>query len=66
MKKELDFSKAERGKFYRPGTKLVLPVYLDAEVQAFVQDIAAKRKIDLSTTVNKILRKDMQLAQAMR
>jgi hypothetical protein len=34
MKKESDFSKAERGKFYRPGARLNLPVYLDPDVQA--------------------------------
>jgi len=28
MKKEYDFSKAERGRFYRPNAKLNLPVYL--------------------------------------
>lgn len=32
MKDEYDFSKGERGKFYRPGLKLQLPVYLHDEV----------------------------------
>ena len=30
MKNELDFSKAERGKFHNPGTKLALPSCADA------------------------------------
>ncbi|MBM4038835.1 MAG: hypothetical protein FJ290_10000 [Planctomycetes bacterium] len=66
MKNHYDFSKAERGKFYRPGTKLNLPVYLDEEVLAFVTQIARKRKTDLSTVVNQILRTDMQLAETFR
>ena len=40
MKKEYEFSKAERGKFYRPDIKLNLPVYLDDEAFAFVDTIA--------------------------
>jgi len=66
MKKEYDFSKGERGKFYHPGAKLNLPVYLDEEVLAFAQDVARRRKTDLSTAVNRILRNDMQLAKTIR
>ncbi|MBI2566593.1 MAG: hypothetical protein HYV63_06135 [Candidatus Schekmanbacteria bacterium] len=66
MRSEYDFSKAERGKFYRPDMKLNLPVYLDEEVQAFIQDIAEKKKTDLSSVVNQLLRSDMQLAEAMK
>ena len=66
MRSEYDFSKAERGKFYRPDMKLNLPVYLDEEVQAFVQAIAEKKKTDLSSVVNQLLRSDMQLAEAMK
>lgn len=32
MKDEYDFSKGERGKFYRPEAELNLPMYLDADV----------------------------------
>ena len=66
MKGERDFSKAERGKFYRPDAKLNLPVYLDDEVLSFVEGIARKRKTDLSSVVNRILRTDMQLAETVR
>jgi hypothetical protein len=30
---EIDFSQGVRGRFYRPNTKLSLPVYLDEEVR---------------------------------
>lgn len=66
MKKQYDFSQAERGKFYRPDAKLNLPVYLDQEVLAFVQGIAGKREADLSAVVNQLIRSDMQLAEAMK
>ncbi len=66
MKKEYDFSKAERGKFYRPDTELNLPVYLDEDVLAFVQGIAEKRDTDPSSVVSQLLRGDMLLAEAMK
>jgi len=66
MKKEYDFSKGERGKFYRPNASLNLPVYLDEEVLAFVQRIARRRKTDLSSVVNQLLRSDMQVAEVLK
>jgi hypothetical protein len=66
MKKQYDFPRAERGKFYRADARLNLPVYLDEEVPAFVQGIAEKRHADLSAVVNQLLRSDMQLAETLR
>jgi len=66
MKKEYDFTKGVRGKFYRPRLKLNLPVYLDEEVLSFVQSIARKRKADLSSVVNQLLRSDMELAKTIK
>jgi len=34
MKRDYDFSKGERGKFYRKNAEIRLPIYLDAKVQA--------------------------------
>ena len=66
MQDEYDFSKAERGKFYRPNATLSLPVYLDEEILAFVQGIAEKRDTDVSTVVNELIRSDMQLAEIVK
>ena len=66
MKKQYDFSKAERGKFDRSRAKLNLPVYLDDEVLRFVEGIARKRKTDLSSVVNRLLRTDMELAETVK
>jgi len=66
MKREYDFSKGVRGRFYRRRAKLNLPVYLDEEVFLFVQDIASKRKADASTVVNQLLRGNMELARTIK
>jgi len=65
MRNEYDFSKGERGKFYRPDMKLNIPVYLDEEVSAFVEKIASKKGIDRSSVVNELLRSDIKIAQAI-
>ncbi len=65
MKKEYDFSKAERGKFYSKDIAINLPVYLDDEVQTFIAGIAEKKHLDLTQVVNNLLRSDIGLAHAM-
>lgn len=66
MKKEYDFSKAERGKFYRRNLRLSLPIYLDEDVADFVQQLARKKKVDAQTAVNSILRTNKQLIQSIQ
>jgi hypothetical protein len=65
MKPEYDFSKGQRGKFYRQDMKLHIPIYLDDEVSAFVEKIAARKGIDRASVVNDLLRGDIRLAEAM-
>jgi hypothetical protein len=65
MRKEYDFSKGERGKFYRPDLKLNIPIYLDEEVSAFVEKIAAKKGLDRSSVVNDLLRCDIKTSDAV-
>ncbi len=62
MKEEYDFSKGERGKFSRPDASLNLPIYLESETLAFVEDLAAKKKVDMSKVVNDLIRTDMEIA----
>lgn len=63
---EIDFSQGERGKFFRPGTALNLPVYLDAEVQTYLSERARARGIEVSQLVNELLRKDIELIETTR
>ena len=66
MKKEYDFSKGVRGKFYRPNARLNLPVYLDSAVMRFVQKIAKEKGADVATVVNDLLKSDMRLAEVLK
>ena len=52
MRKEYDFSKGEKGEFYRPDMKLNILIYLDEDVSGFVEKIASKKRIDRSSVVN--------------
>ena len=65
MRKEYDFSKGERGKFYRPDIKMNIPIYLDEDVSIFIEKIASKKGIDRSSLVNELLRRDIEIAEAM-
>lgn len=46
MKKEYDFSKGERGKFYNTEANLNIPVYLEPEAQTFFIESAKKKKVN--------------------
>jgi hypothetical protein len=65
MREEYDFSKGERGKFFRQDMKLNVPIYLDDEVSAFVEKIALKKGVDRSSVVNELLKSDMKIAEVM-
>ncbi|MBD3241704.1 MAG: hypothetical protein GF331_14025 [Chitinivibrionales bacterium] len=65
MKREYDFSKADQGKFYRRKAKLNLPVYLDDDNMALVQQLARKRKADVNAVVNDMIRGDKEITKAL-
>jgi hypothetical protein len=60
MKPEYDFSKAERSKFIRPNAELRLPIYLNADVQAYLAERAARKGIPLGEMVNTLLKQGIQ------
>ena len=66
MKEEYDFSKGVRGKFYRPDARLNLPVYLDDDIAEFVQEYARRKKVDVQTIVNEMLRRNKEMLQALQ
>jgi hypothetical protein len=41
MKRNYDFSKGERGKFYRPDAELTIPIYLEPDVAKVFRSSAA-------------------------
>ena len=65
MKKEYDFSKAEQGKFYCKPECMKIPGYLESSLESFYSERARKRKIDIGTLINTVLRKEMDLAREL-
>ena len=61
MKEEYDFTKADRGQFYRDGAKLRLPIYLDAKLQSQVEGLASRSGRDFQDVVNRIVDKEVRL-----
>ena len=61
MKKEYDFSKAERGKFYRKGADVRLPIYLGTRLQKQVEGLATRTGRDMGELVNHIVETEMRL-----
>lgn len=66
MKREYDFSKGERGKFYKPGAVFKLPVYLDEEVQTYLAKKAEPKGVELSELINKLLKKETEIIEAVK
>ena len=60
MKEEYDFSRGERGKFHRQDAVFNLPVYLDEDNRAFVEEVAQRKNRDISTVVNELIRSDRE------
>jgi hypothetical protein len=65
MKKEYDFSKGERGKFYGAKAQLELPVYLEPDVAAFLNKVASQKGVEVETLVNDWIRKDIALIETV-
>lgn len=65
MKDQYDFSNGVRGKFYQPGAVFKLPVYLDEHVQGYLSAKADAKGIDLSDLVNDLLKREIEMIQAV-
>jgi hypothetical protein len=66
MPAEIDFSGGVRGKFYRPDATLRLPVYLDADVQAYLVALAARKGVPLSELTNDLLKKEIAILEVAK
>ncbi len=65
MRREYDFSKAVRGKFYKKDAQLRMPVYLDAALQKKLAGIADKKNKAISDLVNEVLKRDVELIEEL-
>ena len=63
MRREYDFSKGVRGKFYRKGAVLRLPIYLDAKLQEQLERLAQKKGKDVGEMVNQLVRKEVEVIE---
>jgi predicted HicB family RNase H-like nuclease len=63
MEAEYDFSNAKRGKFYRPGATLRLPVYLNEKLQSYLAAAAERKGISLTDLVNNLLSKEIEIVE---
>jgi hypothetical protein len=66
LDREIDFSKGVRGKFYRPGMKLRIPVYLEETLLGSLAEIAERRGVNLDDLVSDLLRRDLAMVEALR
>lgn len=64
MKDEYDFSKAERGKFFRPGAALRTSVHLEPQVMEYLAVRAEAKGVTIDQLVNDLLQKDIELIKA--
>jgi len=56
----INFSKGVRGKFYRKGAQLRLPIYLDAKLQRQLERLARKKGKEIGEMVNQLVKKEVQ------
>ena len=66
MKAEYDFSKGERGKFYHADAEFSFPIYLEPDVDAYLNELADERDEDVQDLVNEWLRVNIRLVQTVR
>ena len=66
MKSEYDFSKGERGKFFKANAELRLPIYLDADIQRYLTERAADKGVPLGEMVNGLLKREIQIIESVK
>ena len=64
MQPEYDFSKGERGRFYRENASLSIPVYLDPDVDKFIRELADRTGQDAEELINEWLRNSIRLIES--
>ena len=66
MKKEYDFSKGEKGKFYNPNAEFYIPIYLDREILEVLEKVALRKNLEISSVVNQFLRKEIEILKYLK
>jgi hypothetical protein len=64
---EIDFSEGVRGLHHIPiGAKVLMPVSIERDVWQYFSDKAEKRGVDLSELVTEVLKRDIEINDALR
>lgn len=66
MKAEYDFTKGERGKFFRQDAEMRLPIYLEAAVQRYLEELAADKGVPLGEMVNGLLKHEIEMIESVK
>lgn len=66
LDREINFEGAVRGKFYRPGMAIHMPVYLEEEVLNALTGIAQRKGVLVDELINDVLKRDLANAEALR
>lgn len=65
MKKEYDFSKGEKGKFYHRDAELYLPIYIEPCMMDVLRKFSKKKGVDVTTIVNEWIKKDISIVETI-
>lgn len=65
MKREYDFSNAVRGKFFRKGAELNLPIYVGASMHRRLERLAKRKGQPVTDLVNQLLKRDLELLESL-
>ncbi|MBN2209636.1 MAG: hypothetical protein JW759_10130 [Candidatus Coatesbacteria bacterium] len=65
MKREYDFSKGERRKFYRPDTELYVPIYIEPDIMDVLRELSKRKGIEVATIVNEWIKKDISIVETI-
>lgn len=64
---EIDFSKGVRGVHYIPGeAKILMPASIEKSVWEYFSEQAEQRGVDLSELLTEVLRRDIEINEALR
>jgi hypothetical protein len=64
---EIDFSKGVRGLHHiPPGAKVLMPVSIERGVWEYFSGKAAQRGVNLSDLVTEVLKRDIEITEAMK
>lgn len=65
MKKEYDFSKGERGKFFKPNIELNLPIYLDKTTMETLLKFSKEKGVDVEDIITDWIKKDISIVNTV-